>query len=817
MKIFKLLLSLAIAIPITTIKPQPATAAEEISFYLSIFGEFKLSVDDLATFAESGEITSEFAYYANRLDDKTRQQLRQILQTSFDVDPITVYRTTNMAMGKDFLRRLGNIIYTHPERNGLYAIRSASIQASAEPEGLTAINFLRHFPTDEMQLNTDKIFAVVEEAQNFFQYKDTMIEAIAEKAQEEANSQIISNIDNLPNLQEPGQYQVKKTTLTFPIDDLRQTAAGFAGNYDLNVDIYTPKELKASAPLAIIAHGLGSSRSDFDYLAEHLASHGYIVAVPEHAGSSNSYQQAFLRGEVDVDVSPVEFYSRPRDITHLLDRLEEHSEYREIINWSQVGILGHSFGGTTALITSGAPVNLDRVQDVCDGNSFTLNISLFLQCRASNLPPGRYDLQDDRIKAVAALNPVTSSVLGVESMQQIEIPTLIIGGTMDFAAPFIEEQVHPFLWLTTPNKYLATMVNGSHFSSVSETNIEGVNDFLKGFRPDLGREYLKTLTLAFFNTYVIDESQSYLTAAHVEQISNPELPLHLIQSLTPEKLTTAYGDPPPTSPIPELVVAAKPSQTKDVLTEIEQTGTLKVAIGTNAAPFGYLVNNNLTGYCVDLATALGDRLSQEFNKPIEVVREPSSPVNRFELVAEETVHLECGPNSIVSDKENVVFSDPFFSSGTRFLVNNNSNRINLDSQLEGMRLGVLQGTTTKQYLQQNYPDAKIVAFDGSNGKTEGIQAVNDGDIDAMVSDRVLLTAEIDRHGLNKSNYQTISEQPLTCDYYGLILPQGDPQWRNTVNIFIRDRSAKQVFDEWLGEYYQSAIADLDYCQNQWEH
>lgn len=184
---------------------------------------------------------------------------------------------------------------------------------------------------------------------------------------------------------------------------------------------------------------------------------------------------------------------------------------------------------------------------------------------------------------------------------------------------------------------------------------------------------------------------------------------------------------------------------------------------------------------------MGDRLSQEFNKLIEVVREPSSPVNRFELVAEETVHLECGPNSIVSDKENVVFSDPFFSSGTRFLVNNKSNRINLDSQLEGMRLGVLQGTTTKQYLQQNYPNAKILAFDGSNGKTEGIQAVNDGDIDAMVSDRVLLTREIDRQRLNRDNYQTIPEQPLTCDYYGLILPTGDPQWRNKVNTFIRDR------------------------------
>ncbi|MDJ0596841.1 MAG: transporter substrate-binding domain-containing protein [Pleurocapsa sp. MO_226.B13] len=202
---------------------------------------------------------------------------------------------------------------------------------------------------------------------------------------------------------------------------------------------------------------------------------------------------------------------------------------------------------------------------------------------------------------------------------------------------------------------------------------------------------------------------------------------------------------------------------------------------------------------------------------MEVVRQPSSLNNRFDLVAQNTVHLECGANSIVNDREDVVFSDPFFSSGTRFLVNNNnSDRIDLDSQLKGMRLGVLKGTTTKQYLQQTYPNAEIVAFEGSDGKSKGIQAVNTGKIDAMVSDRVLLTGEIDRQGLNKHNYQTIPEQPLTCDYYGLILPTGDPQWRNTVNTFIRDRAAKQVFDNWLGEYYQNAIADLDYCQNQRE-
>jgi ABC-type amino acid transport substrate-binding protein len=201
------------------------------------------------------------------------------------------------------------------------------------------------------------------------------------------------------------------------------------------------------------------------------------------------------------------------------------------------------------------------------------------------------------------------------------------------------------------------------------------------------------------------------------------------------------------------------------------------------------------------------------------------------LVEQEQAHLECGPNSISDDKvlkdlssngntathKGTIFSDPFFSSGTRFLVTqNNSNHLDLENQLKGIKLGVWSQTTTQEFLQQNYPDAEIVTFDSKQGKAKGIQAVTDGDVDALVSDRVLLTGEIDRQGLNPEDYQTIPDHPLTCDYYGLILPSGDPQWRNTVNTFIRDRTSKQVFDKWLSDYYPQAVSDLDYCQNRRE-
>ena len=327
------------------LKPKSSLAAEQISFSHPIFGEFKLSVDSLAVFAQEGTITPEFNFYAQRLKPQTLKRFRQALQKQFDVSPITVSRLTNMPMGEKFIQQLGEVIYTHPGRNGLYAIRAALILAAADAEGLTPINVMRHFPTKEIQLNTNLISSVIDETANFLSYNESTIQAIAEQAQREIASEQKVNLEQLPDLLQPGSDAVNPKTMTFEIDQVRQTQVGFAESYSLDADVYLPEGLVKPAPLVVLTHGFASDRSHFRYLAEHLASHGYVVLVPEHIGSNSDYKEAFLRGELNIAVSPLEFYSRPLDITLLLDEIENHAEFQGQIDWEQVGVLGHSFGG----------------------------------------------------------------------------------------------------------------------------------------------------------------------------------------------------------------------------------------------------------------------------------------------------------------------------------------------------------------------------------------------------------------------------------------------------------------------------------------
>ena len=84
------------------------------------------------------------------------------------------------------------------------------------------------------------------------------------------------------------------------------------------VDLYLPLDQRLH-PVIVISHGLGADRTTLAYLAQHLASYGFVVALPEHPGSDWKEFQAFLEGQSDQLVPTREFLDRPLDVSYLLD------------------------------------------------------------------------------------------------------------------------------------------------------------------------------------------------------------------------------------------------------------------------------------------------------------------------------------------------------------------------------------------------------------------------------------------------------------------------------------------------------------------
>ncbi len=260
------------------------------------------------------------------------------------------------------------------------------------------------------------------------------------------------------------------------------------------------------------------------------------------------------------------------------------------------------------------------------------------------------------------------------------------------------------------------------------------------------------------------------------------------------------------------------AQQETVLEQIDRTGLLSIGIREDAVPFGYRdLNGNLSGICLDLIALLRQELTEKLNKKALAIKlYQSTLLNRFELVNDKVVNLECGPNTIrtISDYE-IQFSRPFFISGTQFLIKQeNQNRVNPNGNLDGLKIGILVNTSTQAFLTAKYPAAEFVEFQGTTGRYRGVQALQGGQIDAFASDGILLIGEATLQGLSlESNYTLVPKLPLNCENYGLILPGNDPQWRSFVDSVIVQAREKGLFRRWFGVVLPEIQETINFCRS----
>ncbi|MEH1807149.1 alpha/beta hydrolase [Nostoc sp.] len=520
-----------------TLTAYPALGAERIRFNYGIL-ERSIPISSLETYARTGKVDENLAAYRKYVDKKQLTQLRKVLLTRIPLNQVEVSQFLYTPIGERLLEKLGKVIQTESNLSGFYAIRAALILSAADQKEFTLLNVLSKFPASAISINLNQSLAIAESLQNLVNQTQNAVAFINQQSQQKVTTASTLNTVPLMDLGKTGSFNFSKQTIT--LNDLSRQRR-------FPADIYLPTA-QTPRPIIVISHGLGSDRTSFAYLAEHLASYGFVVAVPEHPGSNSQQIQALLAGIADRVTNPRELIDRPLDIKFLLDKLtrlsKSNSKFRGRLNLEQVGVVGQSFGGYTALALAGAKINFEQLKADCPALENTLNVSLLLQCLAVNLPNAQYNLSDPRIKAAIAIDPVVSSIFGQASLSQIKIPVMIVSGSSDTVAPALTEQIEPFTWLTTQNKYLALINGGTHFSTIAESPNATipVPTQVIGSSPALARRYVKALSVPFFETYVAQQSSylSYLSPDYVNTISQQPLPLSLIKSLTSEQLQEAF-------------------------------------------------------------------------------------------------------------------------------------------------------------------------------------------------------------------------------------------------------------------------------------
>ncbi|MEG4862128.1 MULTISPECIES: alpha/beta hydrolase [Microcoleaceae] len=534
----------------------PAFGAERI--YVT-YGPLEESVpiESLALFAKEGKIDSNLDGFAQYAKKSQLAQIRSALQAKAEISPVTIAQFLYTPQGEVLLERLGRVVQTKARQPGFYAIRAALILAAADPEGLTILNVLQKFPTYGIRIDVARALGIADKLTSLINRSNRAIAGVIELSEAAAASEPAIPPAEILQPQLPGPYTWQKSSVTITSPSRNRT---------FDMDIYLPQRSPQPAPVVVISHGLGSDRTSFEYLAKQLASYGFAVAVPEHPGSNAQQIQNLVTGKTNEVTEPAEFVNRPLDIKDLLDYLTKLSTtnpaYRGQLDLERVGIIGQSFGGYTALTLAGAGINFAQLDKDCQRENETWNLSLLLQCRARSLARNQYNFSDPRIKAAIAINPIASSILGETNLSQIKIPIMVVAGSADTVAPALLEQIQPFTWLTSPNKYLVLMNNGTHFSTIEDSpqSVFLPPPDVIGPEPALARRYVNGLSVAFMETYLNNKSnfRPYLQPNYALSISRDTLGLRILRSLTPEQLQQFSSAPPARNAAPPLPIEPPP-------------------------------------------------------------------------------------------------------------------------------------------------------------------------------------------------------------------------------------------------------------------
>lgn len=505
-------------------------AAERITFGVPPFGQFKVKVADLEAFASEGEISTELAYYLNRLPPKQLERLPDLLSTPLELDPLTISKFSNSSIGEAVIKNFGKGIRVNGKHNGFYALRGAMIAAAFDDQGLTIMNLLHRFPSETVHLDLEVLTRYLQRGTKLSENREAIKQAWFGEDQPDQGQQHLQL-----HARTPGKYTWKKQTNRYR--NPRRAKLGY-------FDLYQPIVSK-TVPLVVISHGIASSRQTFAYLGEHLASHGFAVAVVEHDDISLEKFDRFLSGTTKFP-EPNNLIEQPLDVKYVIDQLEQESN----IDTQQVGILGQSFGGYTSLGLGGAELIADTTATECQSENYRdvfLDLSSLAKCTFNRLDIPRIKLRDPRIKAVIAINPM-SKIFGQTGMSSIQVPTMLISGTNDLIMPPVAEQIRPFSWLDENlDKYLVLVQPGTHFSFLQEgLGVLPVPDAVVGPSPTSAHPVLKEVSTAFFQTHLNQkgEYRSYLqsdkqndsTALEINQSTEDTFRFSIIRSVTKTQL-----------------------------------------------------------------------------------------------------------------------------------------------------------------------------------------------------------------------------------------------------------------------------------------
>ncbi|MBW5800327.1 transporter substrate-binding domain-containing protein [Halomonas elongata] len=229
-----------------------------------------------------------------------------------------------------------------------------------------------------------------------------------------------------------------------------------------------------------------------------------------------------------------------------------------------------------------------------------------------------------------------------------------------------------------------------------------------------------------------------------------------------------------------------------------QDQTLDVATDPSFVPFEMMdqETGEMTGFDMDIIKEISERAGFDYNLRTMDFN------GIIPAVQTGNIDIAIAGITITDERSKIVdFSDPYYDSGLKLLVNADDDSIQTVEDLEGKKVGTKIGSTSYDYLEENLGDsADITPYPGSS---DMYMALLGGSVDAVFYD----APNVGYFSQTKGEGRVKTVGPLyEGQQYGLALVKGS-EWLEPVNEALAAMKEDGTYDEIHAKWFGSSSND----------